>query len=43
MSAPWLRLLAGAIDPKLLTHNANFYFTPEVLGDYRASLSVLVR
>jgi hypothetical protein len=32
---------AGAIDPKLLTDNANFYFTPEVLGDYRASLSGL--
>ncbi|MFL6748026.1 MAG: serine hydrolase domain-containing protein [Sphingomicrobium sp.] len=32
---------AGTIDPKSLTDNANFYFTPEVLGDYRASLSRL--
>jgi CubicO group peptidase (beta-lactamase class C family) len=34
-------LAAGTLDPKLMTANANFYFTREVLGDYRASLSGL--
>jgi len=34
-------LTAGTLDRKLLTGNANFYFTPEVLGDYRTSMSRL--
>jgi hypothetical protein len=34
-------LASGTLDPKLMTANANFYFTPEVLGDYRSSLSRL--
>jgi hypothetical protein len=34
-------LTSGTLDPKLLTGNANFYFTREVLGDYRTSLSQL--
>jgi D-alanyl-D-alanine carboxypeptidase len=35
------QLRSGRLDRKLLTENANFYFTPTVLRDYRASLAPL--
>jgi D-alanyl-D-alanine carboxypeptidase len=31
----------GTLDRKLLTANASYYFTPQVLADYRSSLSAL--
>ncbi|MEN9682724.1 MAG: hypothetical protein RLZZ427_475 [Pseudomonadota bacterium] len=34
-------VLAGRIDPALFTANAQYYFTPQVLADYRASLTPL--
>jgi CubicO group peptidase (beta-lactamase class C family) len=35
------QLRSGRLDRKLLTDNANFYFTPVVLDDYRSSLARL--
>ena len=35
------QLRAGQLDPKLLTDNANYYFTAAAQGDYRDSLSPL--
>ncbi len=35
------QLRTGRLDRSLLTANANFYFTPEVLHDYQASLAPL--
>lgn len=35
------QLSAGVLDPALFTDNARYYFTPEVLGDYQASLAPL--
>ena len=32
---------AGTLDAKLMTENWNYFFTPEVAGDYRQSLSSL--
>jgi len=34
-------LIAGRFDPAQFTDNARYYFTPEALGDYAASLSAL--
>lgn len=34
-------LRAGTLDRRLLTENANYYFTPTALADYRASLAPL--
>jgi CubicO group peptidase (beta-lactamase class C family) len=34
-------LAGGSVDRSKFTQNLNFYFTPQVLGDYRASLSAL--
>lgn len=34
-------VLQGRIDPAAFTENARYYFTPQVLGDYRASLAPL--
>ena len=34
-------LRGGTLDRKLLTANASYYFTPQVLADYRSSLSAL--
>ncbi len=34
-------LMNGKIDPALFTDNARYYFTPQVLDDYRASLAAL--
>lgn len=34
-------LLQGRIDPARFTQNAQEYFTPQVLGDYRSSLAAL--
>ncbi len=34
-------LLAGKLDPALLTPNLQYYFKPETLGDYRESLTKL--
>lgn len=35
------QLRTGALDRKLLTANANYYFTPTVTGDFHASLAPL--
>jgi len=35
------QLRTGTLDRKLLTDNANYYFTPTALGDYKASLAPL--
>ena len=35
------QLRSGTLDRKLLTPNANYYFTPTVLADYRSSLAPL--
>lgn len=35
------QLRSGALDPKLLTANAAYYFTPVAQADYRASLAAL--
>ncbi|WP_277968527.1 serine hydrolase domain-containing protein [Sphingomonas echinoides] len=35
------QLRDGSLDRTMLTENANFYFTPTTLGDYRASLAPL--
>ncbi|MDQ2892715.1 MAG: beta-lactamase family protein [Pseudomonadota bacterium] len=35
------QLRTGTLDRALLSEDANFYFTPTALGDYRASLSAL--
>jgi D-alanyl-D-alanine carboxypeptidase len=35
------QLRAGHLDRALMTTDANYYFTPEALGDYQASLSKL--
>ena len=35
------QLRSGALDRKLLTGNANYYFTPTVTADFRSSLSPL--
>jgi CubicO group peptidase (beta-lactamase class C family) len=35
------QLRAGTLDRSLLTENANFYFTPQALGDFRSSLAPL--
>ncbi len=35
------QLRTGALDRKLLTPNANYYFTPTVAGDFRTSLGPL--
>ena len=34
-------LIAGRFDPARFTANAQYFFTPEALGDYAASLSAL--
>jgi D-alanyl-D-alanine carboxypeptidase len=35
------QLRTGALDRKLLTGNANYYFTPAVTADFRSSLAPL--
>lgn len=35
------QLRTGTLDRKLLTNNANYYFTPVALGDYKTSLGAL--
>lgn len=35
------QLVSGKLDRSLLTQNANFYFTPQAIADYRDSLSPL--
>ncbi|QIL02288.1 beta-lactamase family protein [Sphingomonas sinipercae] len=35
------QLASGRVDRSLLTENANYYFTPQALADYRASLAPL--
>jgi hypothetical protein len=35
------QLRTGALDRKLLTENANYYFTPTVTGDFQSSLTPL--
>jgi len=35
------QLRSGALDRSLLTENANYYFTPQAIADYRASIASL--